>query len=700
PGIAIRGSGNLNEADFSANIDLTKFQTEWSRVLNTANWTARGTLEGTFSSRQAGPNRYQLAGQAKGQNISLGTSGALPWEFPELKTTVSGTVLHDQHLTLDTLSFDLETDKEQLSAQKKPDGIWNLSASGNLDGVVTRLLSLSPTERITGRYRFGTQFQSAATVKRFNDLKLTIEDLVWSSGTRRVDEQQLIVEGNLSYSSQTGSIEIPGLTLNSATVAARLTDARFERNTDRPSFAGQLAARGRLERIVQLLGINSKDSDPSGLLNLQVKATRNPDHTTDFRWKMFTEGLDWKTTPRRLPTHAVSWAPSAESTPLKSEMTFGGAGKYLPSEQRLELTESEFDAGFLQLNLAGHVTGLNSAPLLTVSGKCDYDWLILRQRFPDLLDPEFDIRGEHSSPVTLSIPLNSSARDNMSGTIPIQWESASWSGLTIGPGRTDAVLSASRIDVQPLKTSVAGGTVRLSPAVIFTDRGTVIEQTPETIFDQVHLSEEICQNWLKYISPLTADASRVEGTFSLETSKLLHFPLADKKAATGTGVLQIHSARMSPGPLAMQIVTLEKQIEAIRKGTPFAGQANADPRAVLTIQQQVVPFEIKDNRVTHRDLKMKIKDLDIRTSGSVGFDETLDLTVEMEIPPSWTIQGKRLRDILGTSIQIPIRGSLNKPLADPRFVDTLLKQLVKGSATNFLENQLNKQLNNLFGPKK
>jgi translocation and assembly module TamB len=697
-GIQVRGTGRLAEADLSATINLTEFQQQWSRLLDTNRWSMGGTLDGSFSSRRTGPREFQLTANARGERVTLGAKAGIPWDFPRLDARMTGTVIGEREWIWREPKLDLDTGQERLSAHGQADGSWRLSGSGELEGIARRLLARTSEDRLSGRYDFEADFRSTPQRRTWDPLKLTVENLSWSSGGVRIDEQKLIVEGAASYLPETGTYDVPLLTLNSATLAARLTEARISRDNPQVLFTGQLAARGRMERIARWHVGTSSHRGPHGLLNLQLKATAGANETSEFRWNLFTEGLTWKSPRAELPAHAVSFSPAGGRS--ESEITWSGTGTYLPDPQRLELTSSEVDAGFMRWNLTGRVTDLATAPLLSLSGQCDYDWSVLRRRFPDLIPPELEIHGRSSNPVAFSIPLTEAASGGLAGTIPVQWDSAMWHKLPIGPGRTEAVLADSRVDFQPVKTSLAGGNLRLAPSVILSGPGVIIEQAPETILEQIHLSEAICRDWLKFVSPLTADASRVEGTISLKTSTLLRLPLEDSRSAAGSGVLQIHAARMTPGPLAMRIVALEQQLQAIRSGSPLTGPPRPDPRAVLTIEQQLVPFEIKDGRVSHRDLKMKLKDLDISTSGSVGFDETIDLTVEMEIPESWTAQGKRLRDIWGPSLKIPIRGTLNQPLTDPRFVDGLLKQLARGSATNFLENQLNKQFNNLFGPRK
>ena len=161
----------------------------------------------------------------------------------------------------------------------------------------------------------------------------------------------------------------------------------------------------------------------------------------------------------------------------------------------------------------------------------------------------------------------------------------------------------------------------------------------------------------------------------------------------------IHAAKMTPGPLAMQFITLGKQIDALRRGTPFDPGTIDPKKPLMSITRQTVPYKVEKGRVYHKDLTMQISNLNVTSAGSVGFDDSLDILATIEIPEQWTIRGKPVRAIWGPAIQIPIRGSLNRPQMDARVMKVLLDKLVRGTVTNFLEQELNKQLNNLFKPK-
>ena len=120
-----------------------------------------------------------------------------------------------------------------------------------------------------------------------------------------------------------------------------------------------------------------------------------------------------------------------------------------------------------------------------------------------------------------------------------------------------------------------------------------------------------------------------------------------------------------------------------------------------------------EGRVAHQGAMFVFSDLVVRTSGSVGLDESLDLIAEIPIKDEWLASdGKLLGSLKGKSVQIPIRGTLTKPQLDNRVlaglardigtsaVGSLLEEQLKGKVPDKLDGVLKQGLDQLFAPKK
>ncbi|MBC8116135.1 MAG: hypothetical protein H7062_17250, partial [Candidatus Saccharimonas sp.] len=95
-------------------------------------------------------------------------------------------------------------------------------------------------------------------------------------------------------------------------------------------------------------------------------------------------------------------------------------------------------------------------------------------------------------------------------------------------------------------------------------------------------------------------------------------------------------------------------------------------------------------------ITFQIKDVTLRTSGSVGMDETLNLIAEFGIPDDWIGNTKLLAGLKGKSIRIPIGGTLSRPHPDSRILGELTKQLGGSALEGLLEKNLDNKLDGLF----
>jgi hypothetical protein len=191
-----------------------------------------------------------------------------------------------------------------------------------------------------------------------------------------------------------------------------------------------------------------------------------------------------------------------------------------------------------------------------------------------------------------------------------------------------------------------------------------------------------------------ADATRAEGRFSvaLESARV---PLPDQSRSDVQGELTIHRAHVGPGPLAQQCILLIEQIRSLIDGRAPGSSAAANA-TWLVLPEQTVPFDISQGRVQHRNLVVTAGDVQIKTSGTVGFDETLNLIAEVPINDSW-LEGKAyLAAFKGTTLQVPVRGTLSKPQVDANALRDLSRRMIGGAARGALEGELNRGLQRLF----
>ena len=68
------------------------------------------------------------------------------------------------------------------------------------------------------------------------------------------------------------------------------------------------------------------------------------------------------------------------------------------------------------------------------------------------------------------------------------------------------------------------------------------------------------------------------------------------------------------------------------------------------------------------------------------------------IKDSWVSGKAYLSGLKGTAIKVPVRGTLSKPQIDENALRDLSRQMIGGAARGLLEGELNRGLQQLFGP--
>lgn len=195
-----------------------------------------------------------------------------------------------------------------------------------------------------------------------------------------------------------------------------------------------------------------------------------------------------------------------------------------------------------------------------------------------------------------------------------------------------------------------------------------------TLMDRQQMTQAMCDDMLKFVAPIVTGVTKVDGEISLSLSDI-RVPLADRQNAVGKGQMVIHKAQLTGTPLVQKI-------------TEFIGLGPS----VEVFSDCTINFELADKQVYHEGLDFGIGNLRVRTRGFVGLDKSLNLIAEVPVPLNPTEEladGELPRPILsalrGKTIEIPIIGTLDKPIIDKQ----RLGQSLMATAESTLRDILN-----------
>jgi hypothetical protein len=270
----------------------------------------------------------------------------------------------------------------------------------------------------------------------------------------------------------------------------------------------------------------------------------------------------------------------------------------------------------------------------------------------------------------------------------LAWRTGDLFGLKAGPAEVDLALADGVVTMRPLEMNVSGGKVTLAPRVLLNDRPALLAVPAGPMIENVELTDDVCDSWMKYIAPIVAQATRAQGRFSLDLDET-RLALADPASGEVNGRLRIASGQLLPGPLFAEISELVGRIVSTVDRNPPRDLLGID-RPLVEMDRQTVDFKLQGRRVYHSPVDFKVRNLLMRTHGSVGIDQTLDLIAGISFSDEFVSRAKILAPLAGRTLEIPIHGTLRKPAVDRGAIGTLLKQIGPNAIEGFINNGIQK----------
>ena len=214
------------------------------------------------------------------------------------------------------------------------------------------------------------------------------------------------------------------------------------------------------------------------------------------------------------------------------------------------------------------------------------------------------------------------------------------------PGETEPVIDLNNVSVTARVQQAAGG------------RQLSID--PVTVFDRSTLTPEFCDKGLQLVAPTLANAAEVSGKMSFELSEF-RVPLDDPGPARMNNELKIvgsvtfHEVESSlKNPVLADVTELVAGLLGRRK-----------PETFRVLDDSRVDFRVQQGRIHHEGLAFMLpevsQELIIRSSGSVGMDESLDLRLDVGLPSSATASIPVLRKLTAEPIVVFVTGTIDDP---------------------------------------
>ncbi len=544
-------------------------------------------------------------------------------------------------------------------------GDWQLTGRVALDG--------------TGKFR-PEPFRCS-----LSESKLAVDDFRLQSPNWDVIEKRIEWTGDLDIDSAAGKLASRNGQLVGSTIAASLRNWMWTLdNTAQTAAGGELALRSDLARLAAWRRVKPTDTTRLAALGQLVGNVKLEKVGDELRAQLDVRGDN--VAIARVPLAGMAQAPP----PKPMQVTLTGGVTYRPASDELVLSNLRGESQIIGVTAQGKLVNLQTRPVAELVGTVDYDLAQITTLFVEpLTGPDVKLVGRQQAQIRLSgplgisqvevVPVSANANNGLNAYVLAPWESASLFGLPIGGGKIEAQMLGSTVDIKPFDFAVGGGRLTASPRVLLKPEPAVLTLPAGPLLTNVTITPEVSNRMLKFGVPILDRATQAEGKFSVRLEGAT-VPLARPVAATVAGQLSVSSIRVSAGPTIQPIVDLASRVEALAKGVDPLKLADARAnRSLIVVRDRVVDFRLVDGRVYHQGLEFEIGDVVVRSSGSVGLDETLNLTFDATHP-----------GLKETSIQVPVGGTLSRWEPD-------LRAVLQQSINPLIDRGINKALNRLFG---
>ncbi len=723
----INGNATAERGDFAIAADLRAALTQFSQFFDPRGVQLGGKIDGDLAWQFDGDPRNSLSvrpmrvgGRFRIEQPLVNLPGIANWSEDEINLAVqaAGQLQPGPDGTnsfrLDSGNVELTNPLQSLRATLVEPLVSPIVSSpvkldcrvtGDAAAWLARLQTWVPIEfKASGQLDAGAVVSLANEQIQIDEGKFQVDEFRFEGYGLDVSEPQFQGNAVVRITPGNGRIEIADASVTSTTLAARGRNVVMEPQTSAFPRSGNVAFRADVQRTLRWLGPSQPDAVQwFGLAQGAVDLTPNAEFlagTVNLQINDLVAARQAQPTAvqpvRNASAGEAGWTRLLE----ERQVTITSSAQIDPTFDRIVFRDLDVASSALKMRASGSVSDLGGSVNADVSGNWTPDWSRLEPLFQSyagglvtlnqVRGGEFAVRG----PVFIS-PTRDGANQpwlnpQLQAAAAAGFDSGTLLGMPIGGSTADIRLAGGVAEIKTVPIQFAGGTISLQPAIDMRGASPVLAIPAGPIADNVELTPEICRGWLRYVAPVVADATAANGKFSLSTDGA-RIPLDNTALADVSGKIVVHGANVGPGPLGQQLMTIARQVKGIADGSLLSLQAVAPAASQnvtwMSLPQQQVPFAIRNGRVAHEGLQFQIDDVAVRTSGSVGLDQSLQMTAEIPIVDKW-VEGNRLASGLrGQKLQLPVTGTVTRPQIDNSALAGLSQNLLRGAATNVIQQE-------------
>ena len=702
-----------NNISGSFQFDLQRLSNELMKFVELNDWQFQGRGKGSLVFVPQEQDRFQASADVRLSELNVVQNRKLVWAEPQLQVTASATGSARQytpqqinsaevHLNGARDRFDAELLQPVDLSQQSQSWKVALEANGPLASWAGRLrpwLEAVP-EHVEGEAQLRATVVAAPDQVQVLESSGNLANLKLRDGSMVLDEPRVEFSGDVRWNPASSTFASKDATLLSSTMTFRSAGVLVQLTPDSsaPRAEGTVAFRANLERLSNAAGLIAKADSTwaRGLLegNLQMASRGNQ------------LSAELKANVDQLAVMKTSGANASrgQSQAAWNEPKLQTEGRLVYDIQSDNVSIQKLTAVGQTLRVDGSagVARLKTSGDLQASGALQYDSQALANLLSAYLGPDVQLQGDRQVRFQLAGSLYggdgvAAHWSNLwNGSAEAGWTSGNVFGLAVGNGKLQGALQNGELQIAPIDVKVGQGRLTARPIANLSPGAEQIVLPRGPVISNVAISQEVSEAMLKYVAPIVAGATRTQGNFSLDLDEA-RVPLSEPDQASVLGRLNVHQLQVTPGPMIRDITSIVSKLESVSEGGGLLRTATGRRDVkLLSMSNQQIGFQVQKGRVYHRSLEFLIDDVPVRSSGSVGFDQTLAIDLEVPIQQKWLGKSRAFQSLAGETIRIPVRGTFQRWQVDGSAANDLLQKLLQGTVDQVLGDELNRAFDKLF----
>ncbi len=551
--LKIHVAGTPEDLAASLSFDLKRLADQLGQFVELGNVQLAGEGWGNVNWKRNDQEQFDADAELQLHNLQVVLPASQPWREENLLVycTAKGKTDGTANTRLDAAAVNVKAGEDRLTAQLlqpvadlKQGGVWPVRVlmQGQLQSWTARLATFLPLSdwRLAGTVEMDVQATGSKEGVNIGQAKINASQFVLASEYINMEEPKVEISAAGSWNQQQSRLQLAPAALSIASLTLEADNFLMAMPQNGPfQLSGAIKYQGDLGRISQWF----VDRKKPPTWNLAGQLAGNA------VFKQSAGQVQYETAAE---INNLAVADSSGGAFREQVVRVSAKGNYETKSGVLRLEQAQVASSIIAVSALGQLATLQDQSQANIEGQISYDLDRLCGLLRPYLGQNINFSGRGSGPASWRGPLSlGGARANTA----IKWDEAYLYGFRIGSAEVKPTLADGVVQIEPMELSVSQGKVFLAPKVRLAAQPMDFTLPAGPLAQRVQIDPHMCSALLKYIAPVLAEVTSVQGAFSIELDGC-RLPLNDPAKGELAGRFIIHSIEVGPGPLIRELAIL------------------------------------------------------------------------------------------------------------------------------------------------